>query len=119
MRDYGIPYSYSPVIAANETLINDNLKAYKSFLEATKKGFLSCIQNPSEAIKILRDKLPDYDNNIDLDASLKMTSPHFGNEDSWGRMEQENLRRFLDWIKHKDLEKSDVKINELFTEICF
>jgi len=119
LDDYGIPYSYSPVIAANETLIEGNLQDYKAFLDATKKGFLRCKEKPLEAIDILRDELFGDDKNLDLKSALEITSEHFGDEASWGRIKKENLERFLIWIKDKDLESIQVNTNDIFTEICF
>lgn len=117
LKDYGIPYSYSPVIATNENLIDDNLQAYQDFLKATKKGFLSCIENPTEAIQILKNELPEKDKTIDLNSALEITSRHFGNTDNWGIIKKENLQDFLDWIKETGLENADISITEIFKDI--
>ncbi|MEM6516878.1 MAG: ABC transporter substrate-binding protein [Bacteroidota bacterium] len=118
LNDYGIPYSYSPVIAINESLIDNKLIQYQAFLRATKRGFLSCVENPIEAIEILRNELPEKDKGIDLNLALQMTSEHFGNHENWGKIERYNLQRFLDWIKDKGLETIDIGTDSIFIDVC-
>ena len=40
LKDYNIPYSYSPLIVASSKLINDKKDDILSFLKATKKAYL-------------------------------------------------------------------------------
>ena len=46
LGDFGIPYSYSPVIAASESDAKRDGELYQRFLRATKKGFLFCRKKP-------------------------------------------------------------------------
>jgi len=117
LKDYKIPYSYSPVLATNESLILAKIDAYQAFLKATKKGFLYCSNHPREAIDILKEELPEYDQGMDLSASLNMTIPHFGNEENWGVISTTNLKKFLTWIKKKKLEAKTFHTEEIFTDI--
>lgn len=116
MRDYQIPYSYSPVIATSAKLIHTQSGALTSFLEATKKGYLYAITHPKEAIEILREQLTEEDRTyIDLDDSLSLSKDSFGNEDNWGIMDPENVQKFLDWIKETGLENHHFAIDTIIT----
>ena len=53
MKDYAIPYSYSPVIAANANLISKNKSSYSAFLTASKKGFLYAKDHPQQTVEVL------------------------------------------------------------------
>tara|TARA_B110000046_G_scaffold173759_1_gene196730 strand:- start:77718 stop:78620 length:903 start_codon:yes stop_codon:yes gene_type:complete len=117
MKDYGIPYSYSPVIAADRDKIKANEKQYKNFLEATKQGFLYCFSNPDKAIEILKKELPDSDKNINLNDALELSLPYFGNDQKWGKIALSELQQFVYWIKNKGLETKDIKAADLYVEI--
>lgn len=118
MHDYGIPYSYSPVLAASEVRVARRLTEYKAFMGATKKGFLYCQQHPEAATKILRKYVPESDQAIDLMEALKRTSPSFGNEGSWGKMSETVISEFLDWIRVEGLESNTLEVAEIMTNDC-
>ncbi|MEM6320890.1 MAG: ABC transporter substrate-binding protein [Bacteroidota bacterium] len=113
MADYGIPYSYSPVIAADSSRIKNQQSAYTQFLAATKAGYLFAQNNPVQAVEILAPFVPDYDQNIDLMAALKMSASAFGKADIWGQIETENVQTFLDWLRERNLEKATLKVTDL------
>lgn len=118
MADYQIPYSYSPVIAAGESRISQKEVHYKAFLQASKKGYLYCKQNPEEAVEILRKYVPESEQKINLREALKVTAPHFGNEENWGLMREQVVATFMDWIREKGLETSQLKVSEIMTNQC-
>ncbi len=79
LKDYAIPYGYSPVIIVTKTKLTAAHVAYHNFIKATRKGYLFASANKSEAIEILRGYLTDYDkNNIDLEKAFEATKPFFG-----------------------------------------
>ena len=97
MQDYGIPYSYSPVIAANENKLSNKEAAYKSFLAATKQGYLYCRKHPGEAVELFKKYVPKKDAKIDLTKALAATASSFGDAQTWGRMEERVVGEFLSW----------------------
>jgi ABC-type nitrate/sulfonate/bicarbonate transport system substrate-binding protein len=115
MRDYQIPYSYSPVIATNETLLETQQEAYQNFLSATKAGFLYAKSHPQEAVKILKKFLPEKDQEIDLQKALEISANAFGDEKTWGKIDEENITTFVNWIYDKKLETQKVPLQQLFT----
>lgn len=110
MKDYGIPYSYSPVIAVSETTTKEKGADLKAFLAATKQGFLFAQNHPEEAIEILYKHLTEEDKKyIDLKKSLSESEASFGTQSNWGTMSEKNVTTFLNWLHHHNIE------NRLFT----
>ncbi len=118
MRDYAIPYSYSPVIAASESKISENKTQYSAFIQATKKGFLYCQESPAAAAKILAHYIPPHDQGINLERALELSAPYFGTEETWGRLEQTIVDDFLQWIYEKKLETNQLDFAQICTTDC-
>jgi ABC-type nitrate/sulfonate/bicarbonate transport system substrate-binding protein len=103
LKDYGIPYSYSPVIVVNEASLEAMNSQYRSFLAASRKGFVFAQNNPKEAAEILFPHIdPDYQE-IDLEASVRMTTAAMGSQVDWGRMDFSNIQKYLDWLESSGL----------------
>lgn len=115
MKEFDIPYSYSPVIASSLSKSIKNKQAVKDFLKATKKGFLYCKDNPEESSKILSKFISTSDQKINLDKALAISSPYFGNTLNWGRLDENVISKFIDWIKDKNLEESTISTANIFT----
>lgn len=115
MRDFRIPYSYSPVIVASEQNIQDKAVSYKKFLDALKKGYQFSKEQPTEAIEILARFVPDKDKKINLSKALAQSVAAFGNENNWGTMEETNVTEFLNWLHENKLETQHIVVSDLFT----
>ncbi len=113
LKDFGIPYSYSPVIAASEAALTTDEGSYATFLAATKQGYSFAQEEPTEAISILRRRLPAKDKDIPLEAALARSNPYFGDGERWGRMDAARIGEFLDWIYARGLEAQRVTVGEL------
>ena len=118
MSDYEIPYSYSPVIAASEASIDQKLEQYRSFLEASRKGFLFCRQHPVASVEILRKYVPQQDHEINLTEALEITAPHFGGEKTWGVMDEHVISAFMRWITDRGLESNFLRVTDIATNKC-
>lgn len=116
MGQFGIPYCYSPVIIARNSNLIANKEAYTLFIKATKKGYLYAANNSEIATKILKKQLTEYDiKNIDIEASIAMTAPHFGTDSSCGFMRSERITTFLNWLVAHNLENEKIIEQNLFT----
>ncbi|WP_296312643.1 ABC transporter substrate-binding protein [Winogradskyella sp. UBA3174] len=116
MSEFGIPYCYSPVIIARNTLIISNKNDYSNFIKATQKGYLYAAENKSRAITILKGYLTDYDKaNIDISQSIDLTAPYFGNDQECGFMKPERINIFLKWLVEHNLENKKIIEQNLFT----
>lgn len=119
LDDYQIPYSYSPVIAANEASVDKDLKKYQLFLQATKKGYLYCKEFQQEAIELFAKYISKEDQTINLEKALAYTAPYFGNEQTFGLLSETVVTQFLEWIALKGLEEKKFDLNEVITNVCW
>jgi ABC-type nitrate/sulfonate/bicarbonate transport system substrate-binding protein len=115
MADFGIPYSYSPVIAANAKLLADKKEAYTAFLAATEQGYRYACEHQEEATTILKTLIPEHDQDIDLQQSLQISADSFIGHKDWGKMDEDAVSRFLDWLKTEGLEEVRLKVSEVMT----
>ncbi len=116
LKDYAIPYGYSPVIIASKSNMTAAHSAYQNFINATRKGYVFAASNKSRAIEILKNHLTDYDkSNIDLEKAFDATKPFFGDESSCGFMNKDRVDLFLNWIVEHRLEDPIIKDQHLFT----
>ncbi len=113
---FHIPYAYSPVIITKSSGMIANKKNYAYFIKATQKGYLYASENPPEAANLLRHYLTDYDKeNIDIDKSIAITIPYFGNAASCGFMKPERISLFLHWLIDNQLENKKISEQILFS----
>jgi ABC-type nitrate/sulfonate/bicarbonate transport system substrate-binding protein len=116
MSDYGIPYCYSPVIIAKNSDLIIHKNDYSLFVKATQRGYLYAANNKSESERILKGYLTDYDQtNIDINLSIAVTAPYFGNGTECGFMKQERIAFFLKWLVEHGLENTTIMEQHLFT----
>lgn len=115
MSNYAIPYSYSPVIVTDENTLDIHHATHKSFLKATKQGYLFAKENSEEAIAILKKFLPEKDKSIDLQKALSVSTTAFGDISNWGKIKLENITSFLNWIYNNKLESKQITATEMFT----
>ena len=119
LKDYNIPYSYSPLIVASSKLINYKKDDVLSFLKATKKGYLYAINNIGESAKLLFKYLPQADKKIDLKKALNFSIDYFGDAENFGKIEISILEKFLKWLNTNELEKKTFNVNDLYIEFDF
>lgn len=53
LADYGIPYCYSPVLAAHPQTLDQNPGLVKAFMAATARGYEYAAEHPAEAAELL------------------------------------------------------------------
>ena len=115
MHDFDIPYSYSPVLACDETKIKTQQEPYRAFVQASRKGFLYAIQHPGEACDILRQHLPEHDKGMDLSRSLATTVDALTINGKWGVMDKARVSDFLTWLNQHHLESTEFSPETLCT----
>ena len=113
LESYGIPYSYSPVLAVDKDKISMRRQAYFDFLRATRKGFFYAQKHPEESAQILLELVPFNDRSIDFVKSIKMTTAVIGKLDNWGEMNLERVSDFLFWLKDSKLENIHYDADQL------
>ena len=115
MRDFKIPYSYSPVIVGSEKFCNEHQELVKKFLVATKKGFLYSISNKNEAVDILSKFIPGHESELNLKDALEETIKALLDNNTWGKIRESNINKFVNWLKENEIVESNLSIKHLFT----
>ncbi len=115
MRDFKIPYSYSPVIVGSEKFCNEHQELVKKFLLATKKGFLFSISSKNEAVDILSKFIPSHEKELNLKDALEETIKALLDNNSWGKIRESNVNEFVNWLKENGIVESNLSIKHLFT----
>ena len=113
LKDYEIPYSYSPLIVSSKVLADKNEAEIKNFLAATKEGYMYSIKNMEESVEILQKFVPEKDRKIDLFKALQFSKDYFGNTDNFGKINRAILLNFFEWIRENGIEKEVIDVDEL------
>lgn len=120
MKDFGIPYGYSPVVLTKKENIAIHQEAYAGFVKASQRGFLHTQEHPKQARDILEKELTAYDlANVPLDESIAYTAPHFGDQEKCGKMEHQRVVDFMQWLVDHQLEDAKILQQQLYTNDLF
>ena len=117
MSDFGIPYSYSPILFSSSDYINNNSNTVKKFIESSRKGYIYCYENMDEAVSILNKFVPETDKGIDLIECLKISIDHFGPRENFGKIDLKKIDIFLKWLKDNNIENNSFLANDIISKI--
>ena len=117
MSDFGIPYSYSPILFSSSDYINNNSNTVKKFIESSRKGYIYCYENMDEAVSILNKFVPETDKGIDLIECLKISIDHFGSKENFGKIDLKKIDIFLKWLKDNNIENNSFIANDIISNI--
>ena len=117
MSDFGIPYSYSPILFSSSDYINNNSNTVKKFIESSRKGYIYCYENMDEAVSILNKSVPETDKGIDLIECLKISIDHFGTRENFGKIDLKKIDIFLKWLKVNNIENNSFVANDIISKM--
>ena len=117
MSDFGIPYSYSPILFSSSDYIKNNSNTVKKFIESSRKGYIYCYENMDEAVSILNKFVPETDKGIDLIECLKISIDHFGPRENFGKIDLKKIDIFLKWLKDNNIENNSFIANDIISKI--
>ena len=119
LKDYNIPYSYSPLVVCSQRFINQEKLNIPNFLKAMKKGYLYSIENIEESTNILFKYLPENDKKIDLYSSLNFSKNYFGDTKSFGTIKDDVMLNFFNWLKENKVEKQSLNPQDFYLKFKF
>ena len=117
MSDFGIPYSYSPILFSSSDYINNNSNTVKKFIESSRKGYTYCYENMGEAVSILNKFVPETDKGIDLIECLKISIDHFGPRENFVKIDLKKIDIFLKWLKDNNIDNNAFIANDIISNI--
>ncbi|MGO1367764.1 MAG: ABC transporter substrate-binding protein [Senegalia sp. (in: firmicutes)] len=106
---------YTPVIIANEKLLEDKPELARKFLKATEKGYEFSIEKPKEAaMELLKDN-SEIDENIAIESQKYLADEYKKGVDRWGEMKEDIWSNYANWMYEKKLIESELEVKEAYT----
>ncbi|MFD2638124.1 ABC transporter substrate-binding protein [Piscibacillus salipiscarius] len=106
---------YTPVIATNEDMINENSETVQKFMNAASKGYQFAIDNPEESANILIEAVPDLDPEL-VKASQEWLSPRYQDDaNQWGIQKLKVWENYAEWMLEHDLLEKPLDAEAAFT----
>jgi len=105
LKDYQIPYGYSPCLLAHPDLLINDQKAIhlKKFLDATERGYQYATKHPEESIEHLLEVLNHHHNQshemlLASQRFLSTSNCYLNSTGKWGVMDNSRWSLFIDWL---------------------
>ena len=99
--------------------INEEKLNIQNFLKAMKKGYKYSLENVEESTDILFKNLPENDKNIDLYSSLIFSKNYFGDYKSFGKIKDDVILKFFNWLKENKVEKQSLNPEDFYLKFIF
>ena len=78
-----------------------------------------CLENVEESTDILFKNLPENDKNIDLYSSLIFSKNYFGDDKSFGKIKDDIILKFFNWLKENKVEKQLLNPEDFYLKFKF
>lgn len=108
LHDYQIPYGYSPILMAQEEVLEKEKEAFQAFLAAASKGYQQAAERPEATAKLLVDHVdhPNFQDLAFITRAMQVIAPSFLNEQKhWGMMQAERWDAYVQWLCKRHLLK--------------
>ncbi|MCY9515498.1 ABC transporter substrate-binding protein [Paenibacillus apiarius] len=106
---------YTPVIATNEKLIQEDPELIKAFMRATSKGYKYAIDKPEDAANLLLKAVPDLDKDLVVASQKWLSSKYQEDAARWGEQKREVWDNYMNWLlDHKLMEKA-IDVDKAYT----
>ena len=106
---------YTPVLATNETMIEENPETIEKFLKATSKGYKLAIDNPEEAADILIEAVPDLDSDLVIASQEWLASKYQDDAPRWGEQKLKVWENYATWMYENELLEAELDSEAAFT----
>jgi ABC-type nitrate/sulfonate/bicarbonate transport system substrate-binding protein len=106
---------YTPVIISSDDYIRDNPEVTRRFLNAVKKGYEYCVQEPQKAGQILLKHVPEL-NPEQVRLSMNYLSTEYQSDaEYWGYQSTEVWFGFANWMKDETLIPGEIDVDKAYT----
>ena len=106
---------YTPVLIANESLLEEDPELARKFLNATSKGYNFSIDNPTQAGKILVKHAPELDEEMVIASQEYLAKEYKADANRWGQMKAEIWETYGNWMYDNELLESQLQVDKAFT----
>lgn len=106
---------YTPVLATNEKMIQDNPDVVKAFVAAASKGYEYAIENPSEAADILIEAAPDLDKALVHKSQEWLADKYQDDAKQWGEQKLSVWENYAKWMSSNQVLEGEFDAKKAFT----
>lgn len=108
---------YTPVIIANNSLLQNDPETAKAFLAALSKGYEYAEQNPEDAADILLNACPELESSRDLVIASQnyLADKYTADASKWGVFDANRWNAFYNWLNENGLVSENIAENTGFS----
>lgn len=106
---------YTPVLATNEEMINNNPEVVKAFVKAVSKGYEYAIDQPEKAADILIAAAPDLDAELVRKSQAWISPKYQDDAPRWGEQKLEIWENYAHWMYENQLLEKELDAPKAFT----
>lgn len=92
---------YTPVIIANNDLIESDPDTVKAFMDATRAGYEDCIKDPDGAAEILLEAAPELESELVHASQAYLADQYQADASSWGEIDPQRWDAFFAWVSEQ------------------
>ena len=89
---------YTPVIIANNDFIKSDEATVKAFVDATRKGYKDCIEDPDAAAEILLKAAPELESELVHASQNYLADQYQADSEDWGVIDPKRWDAFFEWV---------------------
>ena len=89
---------YTPVIIANNGVIEDDAEMVQAFMDATRRGYEDCIADPKGAAEILLKAAPELEEELVVASQIYLAEQYQADAETWGEIDQKRWDAFYEWV---------------------
>lgn len=106
---------YTPVIIANNEVIENDPKTVQKFMNAVKKGYEFAIENSDEAAEILHKYAPDYELDFLKESQRFLSKEYSRDSKTWGLMKESVWDNYTEFMYENGLIENTIPASQQYT----
>ncbi|MBM7649840.1 ABC-type nitrate/sulfonate/bicarbonate transport system substrate-binding protein [Bacillus ectoiniformans] len=116
LKDYAKELDYyTPVLATNEKMIDEDPETVKHFVHAASKGYQYAIDNPDQSAEILSSAVPDLDKDLVVKSQRYLSPKYQEDAERWGEQEASRWENFSEWMYENKLIDKELDSKKAYT----
>ena len=106
---------YTPVLATNEKMIQNDPETVKAFVKAASQGYQYAIDQPDKAADILIKAAPDLDPKLVKKSQQWLADKYQDDAKQWGKQKLEVWENYANWMDDHGLLEGKFDPKKAFT----
>lgn len=106
---------YTPIIASNEKMMEENPEIVEKFVRAAVKGYEFAIEHPEEAANILIEAEPDLDEDLVKKSQTWLADKYQDDASQFGVQSEERWEVFHEFMVDYELIEAPIEVEKAYT----